>query len=289
MTNVVRTTLAGPTGTAAFAIADRQGPRAVLRRRTPGPVGSVETVTVTAYGSGREALAHLLRGDADLLPQVEGRSAEFFEGMPQLQVVHATNPHTVLIAFARERLDRAARRALARALPLDEIGRVAFGDRCRPWQHRLPSTPLPPGPPLDVLTQAEDPEFVRAALALRRALGRRGGEVRRVSMEAMRAEVVAGGADLIVFGALTWPAGILALQLHSRAGRTNVLHYANPAVDAAFEAGDEERALAEIDEDPPLVLLCSQERLGVVSTRVRNPQLGPWGALESLPSWELAR
>ena len=288
-TNVVRTGREGAVGTAAFVVAERNELRAVLRRRASSPAGSIETVVANGYRSGREALAHVLRGDDDLLPLIEGRSAEFFEGMPQVQLIRSKNPLTVLIEFGHRRLDRDARRALARALPLDEIGRSAFGDRCVPWHHRLPSAPLPPGLPLDVLTIIEDPELVRAAFALRRALGNRGGEVRRVSVDERRKRLDSGEVDLVVGSALTKPAGMLALQLHSRAGATNVMHYANPAVDAAFEAGDIDKALAALDEDPPLVLLCSRERIGVVSTRVKNPQLGPWGMLESLESWELRR
>ena len=288
MTNVLRPTPGGPAGTGAFAISSREATRAVLRRRAAAPPGAVEAVHVTAYHSGREALAHVLRGDEDLLPQIDGRSAEFFAGMPRLQVVRAPNPLTVLINFGKG-LDRETRRALARALPLNEIGHAAFGDGCRPWHHRLPSAPLPPGPPLEILTHAEDPEYVRAALAIRRALGGRGGEVRKVSANEIARKITTGEGDLLLGSATTWPEGMLALQLHSAAGATNVLRYSNPAVDAAFEAGDAGRALAALDEDPPLLLVCSRERLGVVTTRVRNPQLGPWGALESLESWELAR
>ena len=38
---------------------------------------------------------------------------------------------------------------------------------------------------------------------------------------------------------------------------------------------------------PPVVLLCTPERIMVVDTRVKNPRIGPYGLLETLPDWEV--
>ena len=62
----------------------------------------------------------------------------------------------------------------------------------------------------------------------------------------------------------------------------------NPKVDEALKAGDWARALQELKGDPPVAFICTPERLAVVDSRVKNPQVGPYGYLETLPDWEVA-
>jgi len=93
--------------------------------------------------------------------------------------------------------------------------------------------------------------------------------------------------DLMVLRPLVWPPSAAALVWGSNSPY-NQLNYRNPKVDAALKAGDWARALQELKNDPPVVFICTPERLAVVDSRVKNPQVGPYGYLETLPDWEVA-
>jgi hypothetical protein len=43
----------------------------------------------------------------------------------------------------------------------------------------------------------------------------------------------------------------------------------------------------ELQDDPPVAFICTPERLAVVDSRIKNPQVGPYGYLETLPDWEV--
>ena len=81
--------------------------------------------------------------------------------------------------------------------------------------------------------------------------------------------------------------GMASLLLHSGA-LWNSTHYANAAVDAALEQGDWTRVLDALDSDPPYAFICTRERIAIADARIKNPQLGPWGLLETLPDWEVS-
>jgi hypothetical protein len=60
-------------------------------------------------------------------------------------------------------------------------------------------------------------------------------------------------------------------------------------VDAAFYRGDVEAARAEMERDPPFVLVCRRQRIGAVDARLKNATLGHWGLLDTLPDWEVSQ
>src|SRR5437870_1642572 len=67
----------------------------------------------------------------------------------------------------------------------------------------------------------------------------------------------------------------------------NQYGYRNTQVDAAHKVGDWARAMLALQEDPPVAFICTPERLALVDSRVKNPRIGPYGYLETLPDWEV--
>jgi hypothetical protein len=123
------------------------------------------------------------------------------------------------------------------------------------------------------------------ALALRRALGARGGAIERVGLSDPNPTRLTG--DLNVRSLLTWPPAALALSW-TTSGPMNFAHYSNPAVDAAFARGDVAGAAAEIARSAPFVPLCRSQRIGAFDARIREASFGWWGILDTLPDWEVA-
>jgi hypothetical protein len=286
-TVVVRAGPAGAVGTGPFVVASNDGSKAILRRRVPAP-GRIETVIATSYNGEKQAAARILRGEADFLPQFGVSSAEFFEGIAAVRVLPLHSRGSLTVSFGPGRFSREERLQLAASLPVDEIRTSALGDACHPWPRtRPPQQPLPAGRPLDVLVLRDDPAQVRVAVALRRSLGARGGALHALDLTATGQAISAGEFDLLILPMITWPAGMLASPLHS-ASPFNHLHYSNPAVDAALERGEQAPVLEALEQDPPVVFLCSREGRVVITSRVKNPRLGVWDRLEFLSSWELA-
>jgi hypothetical protein len=93
-------------------------------------------------------------------------------------------------------------------------------------------------------------------------------------------------ADLTVRNVLVWPPVMLAL-LWASGSPFNTSGYSNPAVDEAFALGDAESAAREILRTAPFVVLCRGERIAAFDARIRNPSLGWWGVLDTLPEWEV--
>jgi len=120
-----------------------------------------------------------------------------------------------------------------------------------------------------------------------RALGPHGGEIRNVSVTEGLGLLKSQDFDLMVLRPLVWPPSAAALVWGSNSPH-NFSGYRNLNVDAALKAGDWARAMQELREDPPVVFICTPERLAVVDSRVKNPQVGPYGYLETLPDWEVA-
>src|SRR5205823_2834948 len=90
--------------------------------------GRIDRVRLDSYATPQDSSAHTLKGDADLLPEVEPRWVELFDGVPRLRVLRMPGKVANMIAFNQKRLSRAERIALAGAFSNDEIRRVAFGD-----------------------------------------------------------------------------------------------------------------------------------------------------------------
>jgi hypothetical protein len=274
-----------PLGSGPFVPEPATDGRLALRRREPAP-GRVERVLVEPVPDSREALARALLQEADVLVGLDGRQWEMLEDVPGLSVVHGSSPHAVALVFNTARLGPAERRALAASLPLGEIA-AAYGGGCHPDRPH-PVRVLDAGPRLTVLVVAGDPGLWRAGLALRRALGSRGGDLRLVSPAQEDAWRDRTGWDVLVTPLMRPSSPAAAMHLHSAAA-DNLAGWSSPAADAAIEAGDP-RALADaMERDPPAVALCGRERTIAVTSRVRNPSVGWWRVLDGLPDWELGR
>ena len=187
------------------------------------------------------------------------------------------------------KLNLKERKGLAAVLSKGELGQAAFGKACVTWSRRNQTEDkLPAGPRLDVLSPSIDDGYERLALAARRALSSRGGRVRIVSVpEAIRAWA-SGNVQLLTSPALVWPPAAAGAKFRSNSTE-NIWHYSDPKVDKALDEGDWEGAQKAIDENPPLALICVQEKLVAVDSRIKNPRLGPLTLLEFVPDWEVSQ
>jgi ABC-type transport system substrate-binding protein len=284
MATLFKPTPAGDLGTGAFRLVSGDERRLVLERRTRAPrrIWRVELVSVA---SSREAFAQTLKGEVNAVTNLDDRQVELAEGVPGLRILRARGPHALAIVFNSRRLGKGLRREISEALPVEEIEEVSQGKGCGPTSGRRLTQPLSSGPPLDISVTIVDASVERAGLALRRGLGVRGGRIDRVSI----GEVWAARAQhaLTVDNALAWPPAVGALYWKTGAS-ANVTGYSNPAYDAAVDAGDFDRAEAELKKDPPVLLLCRQERIAAVDARLKNATLGSWGYLDTLPDWEVS-
>jgi hypothetical protein len=125
-------------------------------------------------------------------------------------------------------------------------------------------------------------------LAARRSLGARGGEIDTVSPQDALARLKRRDFDLVTARPLMWPPSALALSWRT-GSLVNVIGYSNRAVDRALDAQDWAAAAQALHDDPPAAFICTRESAAVFDVRIKNPSLGPYDALESLPEWEVAQ
>ncbi len=284
LASVWKPTAGGELGTGPFRLVEQGEGRLVVERTLPaaGRIGRVEFVS---FPTIREAFVRALKGEVNAVVDLDERQLELAEGVPHLRVVRSRGPHALALFLSGRALAAAQRREIARALPLDEIAETAQGKGCGPATGRWQAAPLRSGAPMQVAFGFMHSAVERAALAVRRALGARGGDVIRLDP----ANGLAGLSryELVVSGILVWPA--IVEPLYWKTGAPwNYTGYSNAAYDAAIDAGDAERAEAELKRDPPVLLLCRKERSAVVDARLGNATLGSWGMLETLPDWEVA-
>jgi len=274
-------------GTGAFVVEEEDQSHVLLSRRQRQP-GRIDRVRLQAYPLPKDAFAHTLKGDADLLPETESRWLEFFEGVPRLRTIRAPGTHANVVAFNLRRLSRAERVALVHELASDKVRKLAFGDSCPPQLQRPASEPPEPVPARQPLGIVALPAFERFALAIRRALGERGGDVRLADLQGYFAMVKNGDFDMAAAAPLIWPP-VMSVLVWRTGAPSNVLGYSNPRVDAALDARDWPGAQRALDADPPAAFVCTTDRIAVVDARIKNPQLGPYDLLETLPQWEVAQ
>jgi hypothetical protein len=271
-------------GTGAFVVEEEDQSHVLLVRRQREP-GRIDRVLLQAYPLPKDAFAHMLKGDADLLPHPEARWLEFFEGVPRLRIVRALGTHANVVAFNLHRLSRAERVALAHVLASNEVRKLAFGNACLARADEPATEPIPPGRPFDVVAL---PVFERFALAIRRALGERGGDVRLADLQNYFSVMQSGDFDMVAAAPLIWPP-VMSVLVWRTGAPSNVLGYSNPRVDAALDARDWRGAQRALDEDPPAAFVCNPDRIAVVDARIKNAELGPYDLLETLPQWEVAQ
>jgi len=271
-------------GTGPFFVVEEDPAHILLRRRARAK-GKFDEVLLTSYASGRDAFAHTLKGDADLLPIVDPRTLEFFEGVLRLKLLHTPAIHSSLVTFNSRRLESATRRELVSVISPERVSGAAFGEAACVSPQPDPNQPLgrlSVGAPLRVLgTIGRE----REALAVRRELGLRGGEIEILDTTAFVERVKQGDFDLVLLDVLI-PTPAMA-QLNWHTGSRLNFGYSNALVDAALDKGDLQGAAKELELDPPATFICKKERIAVVDSRIKNAQLGPFGLLETLPDWEV--
>jgi peptide/nickel transport system substrate-binding protein len=199
-------------GTGAFKIVQRDPPAVQRFDAYYGGPPAIRTVSLVPFDSQRSAWAALLRGDIDVVQEVERDAVEFIEGSTQVKTY--TSLHPFYIAFVFNLRHRAlgnveVRRALSEAIDRDEIIRDAlrgyaepafdpiwpahwaYGGAKRRYAHdpaaardRLERAGLAIQPAaggrmasrirLNCLFAASEPQFERIALMLQRQLARVG-------------------------------------------------------------------------------------------------------------------
>ncbi len=272
-------------GTGPFAVAEQSEHEMRLVRRRPEH-GRINEVRLIAYSSTRDAFAHTLKGDANLIVDLEPRFREFFDGVPSLHVIRGTGRSTDAILFNLD-LPRDERMRLASALGSEQVRELAYGhDECAESREAHEETkPLPPGRALNIVGWGP---FERLALAARRALGDRGGDVILATPRDAMDRIKKRQFDLFTVRPLKWPPSAMVLFWHTGSPE-NAVGYSNPAMDRALDSGDWDAAQAALRNDPPAAFVCTRDHLAVVDARIKNPVLGPSEALETLPEWEVAQ
>ncbi len=283
MATLFKPSPAGDLGTGPFRLVTGDEKRLAVERVTPVP-RRVNRVEIVSFPFIREAFARALKGEVNAVTGLDERQVELVDGVPGLRAVHSRGPHVPAVILNSRHLDPGLRRAIAEALPLEEIEELAQGKSCEPPSGRRQAVPLPAGAPLAITVVALDATLERAGLAIRRGLGSRGGDlIRRGPNEVWNVREHAIALD----NAIAWPPAVGALYWKAN-GPWNVSGYSNPAYDAAVEAGDFERAAAELKRDPPALFLCRRERIAAVDARLKDATLGSWGMLDTLPDWEVS-
>jgi hypothetical protein len=272
-------------GTGPFRVVE-QGPWRVALERIQPVSGRIVRVELVAFATSRDTLARTLRGETNAVAGLSEREAEFLEGVQSLKVVRAPAPHARAVVFDPRRLPRAEWEALRAALPFGRIAPFACGHAAE-VDRSLATVggELPAGRPLAISGWTLDAATPLVGLALRRALGARGGDLTRMDPSKLAAGTRVE-ADLTVHSVLVWPPVVLALGFATGAP-FNATGYSNPAVDEAFARGDAEAAAKEIFRTAPFVALCRGERIAAFDARIKDPALGVWGALDTLPEWEV--
>ena len=272
-------------GSGAFMVASHTEAELRLTRRNP-QVGKLNEVRVIAYRDPLDAFAHTLKGDANAIVDLESRRLEFFHGVPSLQVVTGAGRSTDAILFNPD-LSRRERLQLTAVLASERVRELAYGGSECAESRGSPAADVevPPGAPLRVLSWGP---FERLALAARRSLGDRGGEVSHLSPQETLTRVKRRDFDLVAARPLMWPPSALALSWRT-GSPTNIVGYSNPAVDRALDAQDWAAAAQALRDDPPAAFICTRGSAAVFDMHIKNPRLGPYDILETLPEWEVAQ
>jgi len=273
-------------GSGPFAVASRTEDELRLTRRVPRP-GRVNEVRVIAYATPRDAFAHTLKGDTNLIVDFESRWLEFFRGVPSLQTIHVAGRSADAIIF-NPQLPRSDRLQLAAALASPRVRELAYApSECAEASSSAAedNATVTAGPPLRILSWGP---FERLALAARRAIGDRGGEIIHSTPQETLSRVKMRDFDLVAARPISWPSSALGLVWRT-GSPNNFVGYSNRDVDRAIDAGDWARAEAALREDPPAAFVCTHNHIAVVDVRIKNPTLGPYDLLETLPDWEVAQ
>ncbi len=142
------------------------------------------------------------------------------------------------------------------------------------------------GAPLRVLVPHLDLSLERAGLACRRTIESAGRQValERGDLLGLLKRIVRGDYDVAIAPLLVWPRGAAA-AVWVTGGPENVTGYSKAQLDAALGRGDLQQAAEILRTDPPVLELAPRARRVLVDSRITDPRLGPYGLLQTLPSW----
>src|SRR5207245_6937344 len=183
-------------------------------------------------------------------------------------------------------LPRSERVQLAAALASARVRDLAYApSECAEPSPGEASPTIAGGSPLRILSWGP---YERLALAARRTLGDRGGEITHATPQETISRLKTRDFDLVTARPIAWPPSALAL-IWRTGSPSNLLGYSNPVVDQAIDAGDWSRAESALRDDPPVAFICTRNHIAVVDVRIKNPMLGPYDLLETLPDWEVAQ
>jgi hypothetical protein len=270
-------------GTGAFVVAAASGSEIRMVRRQPA-ARRVSEVRLVPYATPKEAFAHTLKGDANLLIDLDPRWLEFFRGIPTLQLVRSPGRSTDAVVFSMK-LPHAVRKALAASLETDVVRDAAYGPgECAEMPGGTTHVHVAPGPKLGILTWGP---FERLGRVVRRTLGPRGGQVIHLTPRDVLDRVRSRDFDLVTYRPASWPPAMMSLSWHSGTP-DNPNGYSSPAVDAALDAHHWAEARAALRDDPPAAFICTRDRLAVMDARIKNPELGSGDLMETLPAWEIS-
>jgi peptide/nickel transport system substrate-binding protein len=217
-------------GTGPFKLLQRDPPAVERFDDYHGGPPAIRTVSLVPFESQRSAWAALLRGDIDVVQEVERDAVEFIEGSTQVKTYTSLRPFYIAFVFNLHHKALAnveVRRALSEAVDRDEIIRDALRGYAQPasdpvwpahWAYggatrRYPHDPGAARDRLDraglvmqpaaggrmasrirltCLFPASEPQFERIALMLQRQLARAGVDLMLTGMPASKVIEAAG-------------------------------------------------------------------------------------------------
>src|SRR5439155_8061353 len=180
-------------GSGAFAVASKFDDEIRLTRRVSRP-GRITDVRLTAYPTPRHAFAPTMKGDAYLIFDLESKWLEFFRGVPSLQVVRGAG-RSVEGMMLNPDLPRNDRRDLAMVLSSPRMRELAYAPgECAETAAENIETTLASGRSLRILSWGP---YERLALAARRMLADRGGDLSQVTPHEAMSRVSARDFDLV--------------------------------------------------------------------------------------------
>ncbi len=310
-------------GTGPFRMADRGADdilalEAFDRYRDGRP--SISRVEFHAYRSERAAWADMLRGDVDMLYEVNAEALQSLEPSSHIAVYsHPRNyAYVLLMNVQREGLsDRRVRQQLNEAIDRRVLVDDALNGHGHPITSPIPpehwAAPLPDeasrfsyapaslAQPRALTCIFADPSLERLAMAVQRQLRQIGVElnVERIPIDQLYARATAGQFDLLLADMIAGPTMGRQQWFFGSGAQFNWGLYSNPAVDGAFDvmrsaASDSEYqrgvglyARAIVD-DPPAIFLAWSERTRAVSTRYTVPADSGRDVLSTLRQWHAA-
>ena len=281
---------------------------------------AIPRVEFHAHRSERAAWADMLRGDVDMLYEVNAEALQSLE--PSSQVAIYSHPrnyaYVLLMNVQRPELgDRRVRRQLN-----DAIDRPLLVDEAMNGHGRPVDSPVPPEhwaaqrgddaprfsyKPTQLRTPRAltcifaDASLERMAMAVQRQLRQIGVELtlERIPIDQLYARATAGQFDLLLADMIAGPTMARQQWFFGSGAQFNWGHYSNPDVDRAFDAmrgaaSDPEYRLGvaayarAIVDDPPAIFLAWSERTRAVSTRYAVPADPGRDVLSSLRQWRAA-